>query len=155
MDFFKLLDRRAALEEELETVTDELTSEIERVVDIVKDIEYPGDTDERWSCDAARYVLLGTNHPPESYDDIRVENGREPTVRASGTFYGSMGYSDMETVRFPKRWVGMSEEELTKEALQKWNEVQKERAEKVRQLKLKEEQERREQFEALKKEFGE
>jgi len=109
-------------------------------------------TGNYYDYEGPRYCLTGAWNWPGHFESFKIDD--EEKITATGTYYGSRGYVETESVTFPASWLQADPDSLPAIFDAHWALVQKakqaKRDEQARTAEAKE----REDFERLQKKFG-
>ena len=149
-----LIDEMRETQERLDDLESKANSRVQRVVDtyrmLRKEKAFTNDSESTYSLDGSQYAVLKVTHIPSYFDRFEIHKGY---LRATGTYYGSYGYSERETVTVPVRWMSYSDDRLEAAMMRRWAQVLSDREKEDSERKEAEKLKRLEKYKKLKEEF--
>ena len=134
---------------------DELQSQqnamVWRVLNLIAKEKFDGDSEFYYQHESAVNVLTGTHLWPQVFTDFQIEDDQ---IVASGVYYGSRGYCDTETVRFPSLWLRCSDAGVIAAVQVAWDRFKAQRKAREEAVAREAEEKERADFERLQKKFG-
>lgn len=146
-----LIEQRKALEDQVDTITNTQNAAVWRILNLMRQQTFEGDTPHTWDRESSRNALTGTHNWPQCFTEFEIEG---KLVAARGIYYGTHGYCEGETVRFPELWLRCNDSGIIAAMQVAWDQFKADKLAEVEARKRKNEESERQKLAELQEKYG-
>lgn len=120
----QLMEQMTTAKAAVESIEEAASEKVSRVLRIIENQDFEGDTRYPWEDGSAVRALTGEHNWPSYFTTFELEGNY---LVAGGMYYGSRGYSEHHTVRFPEFWTRCSDTGLKAAVQVAWSQAKRDR----------------------------